>query len=190
MHAHAYIHAHAHTHISNKMTIPVNLMKSQTDPPKSKQKSKKKAKMPMKNFAANFSYQNFRRIPVKNQKIKSKKVSRKVLNFFRFYFWKKFLINFTYLLHHRTEFYHTTTAEVQVPVFFCQQRPALCTRLCSVCGFRSDCIRRDARYRHECLCFPIQPWNRECLNPDIFLLLPLSKDFRISYECFRLYIFP
>lgn len=56
MHAHAYIHAHTYTPVSNKMIIPVNLMKSQTDPPKSKQKSKKKAKMPMKNFAANFPY--------------------------------------------------------------------------------------------------------------------------------------
>ena len=54
--ARVYTCTHAHTHVLNKMFIPVKLMKSQTDPPKSKQKSKKKAKMPMKNFAANFPY--------------------------------------------------------------------------------------------------------------------------------------
>ena len=86
MHACMRTRIYTHTHVPNKMFIPVNLMKSQTDPPKSKQKSRKKAKMPMKNFAANFPYENFRRISVKNQKIKSKKVSRKVLNFFRFCF--------------------------------------------------------------------------------------------------------
>ena len=53
---HACARVYTRTHVPNKMFIPVNLMKSQTDPPKSKQKSKKKAKMPMKNFAANFPY--------------------------------------------------------------------------------------------------------------------------------------
>ena len=53
---HACARVYTCTHVSNKMFIPVNLLKKQTDPPKTKQKSKKKAKMSMKNFAANFLY--------------------------------------------------------------------------------------------------------------------------------------
>lgn len=56
MHACMRTRIYMHTHVSNKMIIQVNLMKRQTDPPKSKQKSKNKAKMPMKNLAANFPY--------------------------------------------------------------------------------------------------------------------------------------
>ena len=55
-HACMCMRIYMHTHVLNKMIIPVNLMKRQTDPPKSKQKSKNKAKMPMKNLAANFPY--------------------------------------------------------------------------------------------------------------------------------------
>ena len=52
MHAHAYIHAY--THVSNKMTIPVNLMKRQADPPKKQTKIEEESKNAYEKFRGEF----------------------------------------------------------------------------------------------------------------------------------------
>ena len=85
MHVHAYIYIH--THVLNKNDYPGEFVKRQTDPSENKTKiEEEKAKMPMKNLAANFPYDNSRRIAIKFQKIKSEKFQEKILNFFRFCF--------------------------------------------------------------------------------------------------------
>ena len=84
MHAHAYIHAHAH--VSNKMFIPVNLMKRQTDPPKKQTKIEEESKNAYEKSRGEFPILKFQVDLSKKSKIKSKKVSRKILNFFRFCF--------------------------------------------------------------------------------------------------------
>lgn len=153
-----FFHTCTHTHTSNKNDYPGEFDEKSNRSTEKQTKIEEESKNAYEKFRGEFPILKVQTDLSKKSKNKIEKSFKKSPKLFSILFLKKkFLINFTYLLHRRTEFYHTTTAEVQVPVFFCQQRPELCTRLCSVCGFRSDCIRRDARYRHGCLCFPIQP---------------------------------
>ena len=83
-----------HTHVSNKMTIPVNLMKRQTDPPKSKQKSKKNAKMPVKKSCGEFPILKFQTDLGKKSKNKIEKSFKKSPKLFSILFLKKILDKF------------------------------------------------------------------------------------------------
>lgn len=153
MHAHAYIHAH----MLNKSDNLCECVEKANRSTKKQTKNEEESKNAYEKFRGDFLILKFQANLGKKSKNKIGKVSRKNPDLFRFYFLEKFLMNFTYLLHHYIEFYHTTTAGARVPVFFCPQRPKPYSRLCSVCVFRNDYIRRDARYRHVSLCFPTQP---------------------------------
>ena len=87
MHAHAYIHAH--THVSNKMFIPVNLMKRQTDPPKKQTKIEEESKNAYEKFRGEFPILKFQTDLSKKSKNKIEKSFKKSPKLFSILFLKK-----------------------------------------------------------------------------------------------------
>ena len=86
---HACACVYTYTHVSNKMFIPANLMKRQTDPPKSKQKSKNKAKNAYEKSRGEFPILKFQTVLGKKSKNKIEKSFKKSPKLFSILFLKK-----------------------------------------------------------------------------------------------------
>ena len=92
--ARVYTYTHAHTHVSNKMFIPVNLMKRQTDPPKKQTKIEEESKNAYEKFRGEFPILKFQMVLSKKSKNKIEKSFKKSPKLFSILFLKKILDKF------------------------------------------------------------------------------------------------